>query len=319
MKAVALSLPAASRMRSVLVLLALAACALVSYLAIGAHPSRMSSAGSSAEVHAPAAERSRVEGTVMSQALPAADRSSAKALAAAAPADAAIARRIITTGEIAVDVRDVAAAARQLEALVTGAGGWIANRESGADGDGRRTASFVVRVPAARFDAIYDRLAALGDVTHDAKQTQDVGKTFVDLEARRRNLQREEAVIAGLFARNGRIADVLEVERELARVRGEIEQAEGELRYLGNQESYSTLTITLAPLRPAIQRRVETWDLAYHATRATRALLGAMRTVTTVLLYGAIVVGPFALVIAAAAWAVRRARRRLAPQAGARG
>jgi len=234
--------------------------------------------------------------------------------AAAAPAEATIERRIITTGRLELAVSDVTAATRQLEAAVTAAGGWIASRESGSDADGRRTASIAARIPAAQFDAVTARLASLGDVTRDAKQTEDVGKAFVDLEARRRNLVREEAVITGLFARNGRIGDVLEVERELARVRGEIEQVEGELRYLGNQESYSTLTVALAPRAPVLQRRVETWSLGYHAARAARALLVTVRSMTTVLLYLTIVLGPFAVVIAAATWLVRRARR---PEAAA--
>jgi hypothetical protein len=225
-------------------------------------------------------------------------------------AEASITRQIITTGEVTIEVDDVEASTRSLESIVAKAGGWIAHREASRDEEGRRKASLVVRFPSSGFATIHDALAGLGDVTHDAIRTQDVGREFVDLEARHHNLLREEGVIRELFERKGKIGEVLAVERELARVPGEIEQIEGQLRYLRNQVSYSTLAISLAPKRPAIQSKVESWSLGYHAVRATRMLLGTARSMATALLYVVIVIGPFALVIAAVGLVLHRARRR---------
>ena len=87
------------------------------------------------------------------------------------------------------------------------------------------------------------------------------------------------------------------------------EQIEGQLRYLHHQVSFSTLAITLAPKRPAIQSKVESWSLGYHAVRAARILLGTARLMATALLYVAIVIGPFALVIGLGL-VLHRARRR---------
>jgi hypothetical protein len=226
-----------------------------------------------------------------------------------------IRQQIIYTGEMSLEVNDVESAAKQLETIVSGAGGWLSSRTINADAEGRRAATLVIRIPSAQFSAVHESLGKLGEVGRDAIQSRDVGKDFVDLEARRRNLGREESVITDLFQRKGKIGDVLQVERELARVRGEMEQIEGELRYLTNQVAYSTLCVTIAPQRPVTPTHTQSWSLGYHATRASRTLFGLARAITTAAVYLLIVGGPLALVawmIAGSARAIARRRAALA-------
>jgi hypothetical protein len=318
MRVATLNLSAASLARRPLavLLIGLVAIALATAIGLGLRGTALRSTQSyRAEAFAP---REKAASMVADEAAapPTAGGAGNAARDAAAPgafatAEASITRQLITTGQVSLAVDDVAAATKTLESVVTEAGGWIANRESSTDAEGRRSASLMIRLPSARFGAVHDGLARLGDVTQDALHTEDAGKEFVDLEARRGNLLREEVVIRELFERKGKIGDVLEVERELARVRGEIEQIEGQLRYLRNQVSYSTLAITLSPKMPALRSKVESWGLGYHAMRAARMLFAACRSVVTALLYVAIVIGPFALLVTGVALVVRRARRRL--------
>ena len=228
-----------------------------------------------------------------------------------ATAQAALPRReIIYTGEMTVEVDDVEAAARQVEKTVLAAGGWVAARQLNTDSEGHRTATIEIRVPAASFMDIHDALRKIGEIIHDAIQSQDVGKEFVDLEARLRNLEREETVIAGLFDRKGKIAEVLEVERELARVRGEIEQIRGHLRYLMDQVANSALKVKLAPKRPAIERKMESWNLGYHVLRAWRTLVAVARAITYFVIYAIVVVIPLALFVWGTWKGVRAVNRR---------
>jgi uncharacterized protein DUF4349 len=52
--------------------------------------------------------------------------------------------------------------------------------------------------------------------------------------------------------RAGRVAEALEVQRELGNVRAEIERVEGRRRFLENQSSLSTISVTLQPPAPFI-------------------------------------------------------------------
>jgi hypothetical protein len=75
----------------------------------------------------------------------------------------------------------------------------------------------------------------------------------VDIEARGANLRRLEARMVDLLVtRTGRLSDVLGVERELARVRGEIEQIEGRRRYLERSVAMSTLDLALHEPAPIV-------------------------------------------------------------------
>ncbi len=86
----------------------------------------------------------------------------------------------------------------------------------------------------------------LGQVTKIAEATDDVTEEYIDVEARLANSKRlEERIVELLEERSGKLADILEIERELARVRETIERIEGQLRYLSNQTSLATITIEL--------------------------------------------------------------------------
>jgi hypothetical protein len=232
-------------------------------------------------------------------------------------AEAAMPRReIIYTGDMQVEVDDVEAAARQVAATAVSAGGWVSDQKFVKDSEGRGTATVILRLPAARFGPVHDAMLKLGEVIRDSTSSQDVGKEFVDLESRLTNLRREETVIAALFDREGKIEAVLQVERELARVRGQIEQIQGQLRYLKDQVGFSTLTVTLRPKRPAIERKMESWNLGYHLLRAWRALVAIARGLTYAVIYTVIVAGPFVLIAWLVWWAIRAARRRRPPAAG---
>ena len=153
---------------------------------------------------------------------------------------------IIRTGQASVEVRDADSASTQLRALVERLGGYVANSSLQAGHDQVRTAVLEVKVPAERFEQALTGLQPLGTVELVNVDAQDVGEEFTDLTARIANSRRlEERLVQLLATRTGKLEDVLAVERELARVREEIERVEGRMRYLRARVALSTLTVTL--------------------------------------------------------------------------
>jgi len=120
---------------------------------------------------------------------------------------------------------------------------------------------FIRRRPAIRrgdfpridLDDLTDGLRPLGRVEFLNVGAEDVSEEFVDLTARTANARRmEERLLELLATRTGKLQDVLSVERELARVREEIERYEGRMRYLKTRASVSTLTIAVHERAPVI-------------------------------------------------------------------
>lgn len=133
---------------------------------------------------------------------------------------------------------------------------------------GRRDAggTLTMRIPATRFEAALTDLEELGKVRRESISGEDVGQEFVDLQARLRNWESQEAVLLKLMDRAKSVIDTIRVQNELSRVQLEIEQLRGRLTFLEDQTSLGTITATFAPLSSpapsAPSRFAEAWARA---------------------------------------------------------
>ena len=140
-----------------------------------------------------------------------------------------------------------------MRSLAERAGGYIAN-SSIMTGEGQqRQATLEIKIPSNRYDQALGGLAGIGKLISSSTNAQDVGEEFVDVSARTSNARRMEERLVNLLAtRTGKLEDVLAVERELARVREEIERYEGRLRFLRTQVAMSTLSVTVGEPGPVV-------------------------------------------------------------------
>jgi hypothetical protein len=161
---------------------------------------------------------------------------------------------VIRTGAASIEVPSLDAAIHRVRQLAERLGGYVGNTTTRTGGGQIRSATLELKIPAARFDEAVSGLSPFGKVESINVQAEDVGEEFVDLTARTTNAKRlEERLLALLAARTGKLEEVVNVERELARVREEIERFDGRLRYLRSRVATSTLTVTVhepATLRP---------------------------------------------------------------------
>jgi hypothetical protein len=160
---------------------------------------------------------------------------------------------IIRTGTASIEVDSLEAGLAGLRRLTAQVGGFVANTNLQSGREQLRQATLEIKVPAQRFDELTSGLQPLGRVEFVNVTAEDVGEEFVDITARVANGHRlEERLVDLLATRTGRLQDVLAVERELARVREEIERHEGRLRYLRTRAAMSTLAVTLHEARPIV-------------------------------------------------------------------
>ncbi len=160
---------------------------------------------------------------------------------------------MIRTGYATLEVSKLDPAIAQVRALANKVGGYITNTSTTGGRDQVRGAMLEIRIPSPSYDEAVAALTAIGRVEVAQTNAQDVGEEFVDMTARIENARKlETRLIELLAARTGRLQDVLAVERELARVRTEIDQMEGRLRFLKNRVALSTLTVNLHEPQPLI-------------------------------------------------------------------
>jgi hypothetical protein len=160
---------------------------------------------------------------------------------------------IIRTGYAGIEVDSLDAAIDRVRALAARVNGFVANTTVQGGKDQLRSASLEVKVPSERFDDALAGLSPIGKVESVNVNAEDVGEEYVDIAARVENAHRLETRLVDLLAnRTGKLQDVLSVERELARVREEIERYEGRMRFLRTRVAMSTLTIAVHESVPVI-------------------------------------------------------------------
>src|SRR5260370_12934835 len=109
-----------------------------------------------------------------------------------------------------------------------------------------RTLNATLRVPADQLDATMAELKKLGRVDVESQSGEEVTQQYVDLVARLANARNSEQRLTEILRhRTGELSDVLAVEVEIERVRGEIEQMEAERKNLAHQVDFATLSATL--------------------------------------------------------------------------
>jgi hypothetical protein len=190
------------------------------------------------------------------------------------PATAAM---VIRTGEAFIEVDKVDPAVLKVRQLAAQVGGYIANSSISGGHDQIRQATIELKIPATKYEEAVGSLSTIGKVETVNSTAQDVGEEFVDVTARVNNSRRlEERLISLLANRTGKLDEVLRVERELARVREEIERYEGRLRYLSARVAMSTLTITVHEPAPILGNSPGENPIAAAFRRAWKNFVGVV-------------------------------------------
>jgi hypothetical protein len=182
---------------------------------------------------------------------------------------------VIRVGQAFIEVEKVDPAILRIRQLAAQVGGYIANSSVSGGRDQIRQATLEVKIPASKYDQAVGDLSTIGKVETVNSTAEDVGEEFVDVTARVNNARRlEERLITLLSTRTGKLDEVLRVERELARVREEIERYEGRLRFLGARVATSTLTITVHEPAPILGNSPGQNPIAAALHRAWKNFVG---------------------------------------------
>ena len=154
---------------------------------------------------------------------------------------------IVQTASLSIVARNYEEASEAIGKLAKARGGYVEKLDAKAQTGSARELSIALRVPAKQLDGFLEDLRQLGHVEQESQSNEEVSAEYVDLQARLRSAQATERRLIELLAtRTGRLVDVLDVERELARVRGEIESMQGQSNLLLHRVSYATVQVELS-------------------------------------------------------------------------
>jgi len=217
-------------------------------------------------------------------------------------------RKLVWTGSVSVLVDEYEPFKQSLDQQLDQLGGFVANADLSHYSGHVSWATLTVRIPSDQFETLVAWTEAEVEVQSLNIGTQDVTEEWVDIRSRIENGKRtEKRLLELLEERTATLGDVLAVERELARVRGEIEAAEGRMRVLADQVELATLTISVSvrdPYEPTVER-----GLGQKIADTFVSSLEAMLVVGEGLLIGFVALAPWLLLMAIFLYAFYRVVR----------
>jgi len=207
-----------------------------------------------------------------------------------------LARKIIYTTNISLNVESFDGVAAKVVQMTDQCRGFIAGANlSGASGN-QRSGSWTIRLPVEQYRAFLDSAGSLGEIRSKQEQTREVTSEFYDVEARIRNKQTEEKrLITLLEERPGKLDDVLTFEKEISRVRGEIEQMQGRLRVLADLTAFSTVTLQITEVRNYVPPEAPTFGTL--VSRQWQSTVEELTAAGQWIVLTAIAVGPWVLIL----------------------
>jgi anti-sigma factor RsiW len=159
---------------------------------------------------------------------------------------ASTAPMIARTASLSLVVKDFSAIQAAVKAVVSRHSGYIGELNTSTPPDAAKTFSATLRVPSAQLEPALAELKQLGRADQESQSGEEVTKQYVDLAARLKNSRATEERLLGVLRNNtGKVKDVLEVENEISRVRGEIEGMEADQRALQSRIDFATITLSV--------------------------------------------------------------------------
>jgi len=227
-------------------------------------------------------------------------------------------RKIIRNADITMEVDSTTDAQQRVTSIAESNGGFVVTSEAKQRANvdpAKRTLDIklVVRIPASRFGSALDQIKQLaGNVSQANVSGQDVTEDFIDLEARIRTQKALELQFLEIMKQARKVEDALEVQRQIADVRTDIEKLEGRKRFLENRSSLSTITVNIqAPKVVEVVNPTGFWRTVRDSVTeslelASEMLLFFIRFVIVMVPIGVFVILPSGLILR---YLIRRAKR----------
>ncbi len=214
-------------------------------------------------------------------------------------------RKIVRTGSMSIEVEDIIKAQIEIADIAVQYDGYVVSSNLNADKEHPR--GFIsFRVPAGKFNDALAKLRQLAvKVTNENTNSQDVTEQYTDLKAQLSNYEATEAQYLELLKKADNVKDMLEVQRELSNVRGNIERIKGRMQYLERTSDTSLIEVSLTKSTPIGE---STWDISGVFKGAVDGLIAFGKVLLSVLIW-LLVFSPVWIIALVIIFIVRRRKK----------
>ena len=192
--------------------------------------------------------------------------------------DSSVDRKIQRNANLTLEVKNINESIDKLNNIISSFGGDIISSNKGGFDYGQPYANIRLRVLSENLDSVLIEFKKLSSkVISENIYTNDVSEEFIDVEARLKIMKSTENRFNDLLSKSEKIEEIIQVEKELMRIRGDIESLEGRLNYLTKTTDTSEINLNLNEQIPITG---ESWEINESFKEAFQNLSGFAKGLT---------------------------------------
>ena len=153
--------------------------------------------------------------------------------------------KMVYTASIQAETQDYDACTAALEELVDRLGGYLEYASSDSRGDGSRSASYTVRVPAKEFRGFLKTVGEISHVTSQDQNAENISERYYDTESRLETQKTKMERLQTLLSKAENMEDIIDLENAISETEYQIEQLTGSLRHYDSLVDFATIDVRL--------------------------------------------------------------------------
>ena len=212
-------------------------------------------------------------------------------------------KMVIYNAYISLETEDIGGGVARIRSVAERYGGYVAGSSRSTYGM-QDVAEITIRVPKEKFHVAVQEVESYGKILDERTTSEDVTQQYIDLKARLENLQRQEKRLHEILDMAKTVEELLNVEREIERVRGEVDSLQGQINYLERSVAMSVITVSLREPPPPFTPPGMDWGETFQI-----ALTGLF-TVVRGLIILAVSLAPLIAIGLGAYYVYKRVKRR---------
>ena len=179
-------------------------------------------------------------------------------------------KKIQRNANISIEVKNLDESIDKLNEIILLFNAEIISSNKGGMDFGQPYANIRIRVLSGDLDSAINEFKKLSTkIISENIYTNDVTEEFIDTEARLKIMKSTEDRFNSLLLKSETVEEIIQVEKELMRIRGDIESLEGRLNYLSKTTDTSEINLNLNEQVPITG---ESWKINDSFTSALQNL-----------------------------------------------
>lgn len=154
-------------------------------------------------------------------------------------------RKIIKKANLRLEKKNLSQISEKIHQLVENYDGYVSDSRKWQGSDQRKYYTYELRVPQKDFMTVISEIKNLGKLKNEQITANDITTEYIDLKARLKNFKAQEKRYLNLLNEAKKVDDILKIEKELNRVRTNIERLQGQFKYYNNKINLATINVRI--------------------------------------------------------------------------